>query len=472
MTTACFPIFTSTKKRPRAEAVGSHKRSRLAATEGSSCGSKRSAKCPPLSQLATNNQQPKLPNPMTITDFVSGAISDVLRASDTNQKYLWPQVTCENVQVMLQLAAEQCAVLLAAKPFPSAKTSKIALLDECTSVATSVYDDEDVELEEDDEDLPTLEEDTLMQETVVVEVESCHEATSSKLDTLVDSAVIETMQEGPSPCAVVKVCESPASVTTACAVNKHPAVAHVASVPGRPRARDEPLYAEEILQHLIKSEANFQSNPLYMTDVQTDINDKMRAVLVDWLREVCDQFGFVVDTFFLTVSLVDRYLSRRTVCRSDLQLVGVAACLIAAKYEEMAPPSTDEFLYISANTYTSDELLKMERSILRVVDYQCTVPTAVSCLPLWLRMCHSSPQKTSMAHCLAEASAVSVSMLNYTPSMIASSCIHLANDLVGDVSWDHTLQECTGASLQTSESLHLCVRPCVPLCGSCVSLMG
>ena len=44
------------------------------------------------------------------------------------------------------------------------------------------------------------------------------------------------------------------------------------------------------------------------------------------------------DTLFLAVSFVDRFLSVKEVQRSQLQLVGVACLLIAAKYEEIYAP--------------------------------------------------------------------------------------------------------------------------------------
>ena len=42
----------------------------------------------------------------------------------------------------------------------------------------------------------------------------------------------------------------------------------------------------------------------------------------------------VPETLYLTVNILDRFLSVKQVRRSKLQLVGVAALSIAAKYEE------------------------------------------------------------------------------------------------------------------------------------------
>lgn len=51
---------------------------------------------------------------------------------------------------------------------------------------------------------------------------------------------------------------------------------------------------------------------------QKDINEKMRAILIDWLIEVHYKFKLNPDTLFVTVNIIDRYLSKQTVKRQYL----------------------------------------------------------------------------------------------------------------------------------------------------------
>ena len=69
----------------------------------------------------------------------------------------------------------------------------------------------------------------------------------------------------------------------------------------------------------------------YMTD-QADITASMRAILVDWLIEVQENFELFHETLYLA-ELTDRYLCRAQVKREYLQLVGATCMLIAAKFE-------------------------------------------------------------------------------------------------------------------------------------------
>jgi cyclin-A len=66
--------------------------------------------------------------------------------------------------------------------------------------------------------------------------------------------------------------------------------------------------------------------------IQKDISPAMRAILVDWLVEVTDEFKLQADTLYLAVSYIDRFLTTDAITRDRLQLLGVTvtALLVAA----------------------------------------------------------------------------------------------------------------------------------------------
>ena len=61
-----------------------------------------------------------------------------------------------------------------------------------------------------------------------------------------------------------------------------------------------------------------------------------------------------------------RFLSQMSVLRGKLQLVGTAAMFIASKFEEIYPPELGEFVYITDDTYSKKQVLRMEHLILKV----------------------------------------------------------------------------------------------------------
>ena len=79
----------------------------------------------------------------------------------------------------------------------------------------------------------------------------------------------------------------------------------------------------------------------------------------------------------LTVCLIDQYLDRRPVPRRHLQLVEVAASLIAAKFEEI-PSKVQVFVYITADAY----LIQKEIWILAPLELRISTSTAAHFLEL------------------------------------------------------------------------------------------
>ena len=100
---------------------------------------------------------------------------------------------------------------------------------------------------------------------------------------------------------------------------------------------------------------------------QPDITMNMRQILVDWLVEVSEEYKLQTETLHLAVNYIDRFLSLMSVQRSKLQLVGTAAMFIASKYEEIYPPDVSEFVYITDDTYTKRQVLRMEHLVIKVL---------------------------------------------------------------------------------------------------------
>ncbi len=65
--------------------------------------------------------------------------------------------------------------------------------------------------------------------------------------------------------------------------------------------------------------------------------------------------------------------------------VGVTAMLIASKYEEIWAPEVKDFVYISDEAYTREQILNMEKVMLNTLSFNLTVPTPFSFLARFLK---------------------------------------------------------------------------------------
>ena len=77
----------------------------------------------------------------------------------------------------------------------------------------------------------------------------------------------------------------------------------------------------------------------------------MRLLLLDWMMEVCDEFGLKRETYHLAAYFNDLYLSK-VYCPIDrLQLLGAASLLLAAKMEEVICPRVKDFAFATDNGF-------------------------------------------------------------------------------------------------------------------------
>ncbi|KAE8724517.1 Cyclin-A2-1 [Hibiscus syriacus] len=173
------------------------------------------------------------------------------------------------------------------------------------------------------------------------------------------------------------------------------------------------LYAPEIYNKLHVAELVRSPYPNFMETIQHDITQSMRGILVDWLVEVSEEYKLVPDTLYLTVHLIDWFLSRNYIERQRLQLLGITCMLIASKYEEICAPRVEEFCFITDNTYTKEESPSMEMEYL--------------------------------ANYLAELSLTEYDFLNLAPSMVAASAVFLARWTLDHSShpWNSTIEHYT-----------------------------
>ncbi|KAL6511998.1 Cyclin-A1-1 [Orobanche gracilis] len=224
----------------------------------------------------------------------------------------------------------------------------------------------------------------------------------------------------------------------------------------------------DIYKHLRASEAKKRPATNFMERVQKDINASMRAILVDWLVEVAEEYRLVPDTLYLTVNYIDRYLSGNVMDRQRLQLLGVACMMIASKYEEICAPQVEEFCYITDNTYFKEEVLQMESAVLNYLKFEMTAPTAKCFLRRFVRAAqglNEAPllQLECLANYIAELSLLEYSMLCFAPSLIAASSIFLAKFILlpSNRPWNSTLHHYT---LYQPYDLRNCVLALHGLC--------
>ncbi|KAM3129512.1 cell division [Paramecium bursaria] len=187
-------------------------------------------------------------------------------------------------------------------------------------------------------------------------------------------------------------------------------------------------YQSDIFSYLVLQENQYTIEPYMTSERQPDINIKMRAILVDWLVDVHLKFKLKDETLYMTVQLIDRYLSKVQTSRLKLQLVGVASLFIACKYEEIYPPALKDFVYITDNAYVKQDVLEMESQILQALEFNITQPSQYTFLEKYSQNQLDTKNKY-LAQYILELALVDYRFSFYKPSQLAASAIYLVNKI-------------------------------------------
>lgn len=189
-------------------------------------------------------------------------------------------------------------------------------------------------------------------------------------------------------------------------------------------------YVNDIYSYLFKLEAEQPVVPNHL-EGQAEVYAKMRAVLIDWINEVHTQFHLVAETFQLAVAIIDRYLQAvKDTKRSHLQLVGVTALFIAAKYEELFPPAIADFIYITDDTYTGKQIRQMELQIFKALDCNLSRPLPIHFLRRFSKAAEAEDDHHAMSKYFLELAMIEYDMSHYKPSEIAAASLFLSLNLL------------------------------------------
>jgi len=181
----------------------------------------------------------------------------------------------------------------------------------------------------------------------------------------------------------------------------------------------------------------------------TEVKDTSRAFLVEWIIDVHRKFRLMPETLYVTVFLIDQFLSLQQIKKSQLHILGVTSLLIATKYEEIYPPELKDLLQVSENKFSRAEVLKMELDMLSVLQFQVQVPTSYRFLERFRKLSLVTANDDKLfffAQYLQEIALLDASLLKYRSSEIAAASLILAARNLKKVGtfWNKEMEKATG----------------------------
>uniref|UniRef100_A0A672G7L2 Cyclin E2 n=1 Tax=Salarias fasciatus TaxID=181472 RepID=A0A672G7L2_SALFA len=180
---------------------------------------------------------------------------------------------------------------------------------------------------------------------------------------------------------------------------------------------------------------------------------RKRALVLDWLFEVCDFYCLQRQTAYLAQDYLDRYLmvQDRIDC-SSMQLLGVTALFIAAKKEEVYPPKINAFAYVTDGACEVWEIERTEMKMLKALKWNLCPETPISWLNLFVQIEAEQSEENFLDPFfsqetyleitqLLDLSILDINSLDFTYSTLASAAIchfssyNLVHRITG-ISWE------------------------------------
>ena len=186
-------------------------------------------------------------------------------------------------------------------------------------------------------------------------------------------------------------------------------------------------YLNIIYHNLLKEEnRGIAPIPDYQKIIsQKEINGQMRSILIDWLIDVHYKFDLTDETLFMTVLIIDRYISYKPISKLRFQLLGITSLLLSCKYEEIMLPKIEDFIYITDNAYIKKDVIDMENDILDVLNFDLIFPSPIKFYEYLALNFGFDRKNFLMGKYLMESFMVDLNWVKYRASVIACSCIYI-----------------------------------------------
>lgn len=167
--------------------------------------------------------------------------------------------------------------------------------------------------------------------------------------------------------------------------------------------------------------------------IRHEITPALRARMIDWMIEVLTNFKFIDESFFLAVSIMDRFTKKKneSLAISNLHLIGITSMYIASKFEDLYPMRMKlAYEKIGHKKFPIDIIKTCEADILKTLGFLIHIPTALDYIKTYLKIImNNHPEKElikRMAIYLAKMNLHDYNFCSIKPSLQAAASIFVS----------------------------------------------
>jgi len=192
--------------------------------------------------------------------------------------------------------------------------------------------------------------------------------------------------------------------------------------------------AHEIIQWALLKEKHYPAmrNPAYLSDVQRDgMTPTWRLRVCRWMFETAKEFELQMDTVFGALHFLDQYLSKHSVDRVTLQLLGMICMWTASKMHEGKPILLEEMALMCERKFSRTQMVDAEAQLVRLIGFRFNPPNAFTMARDFVNELPFDGDKDRRANCVASVFNVlehvveDIQSLNCSASSLAKAAVQL-----------------------------------------------
>jgi len=138
---------------------------------------------------------------------------------------------------------------------------------------------------------------------------------------------------------------------------------------------------ERVLLNLVRNEQRYLPKyPDYFRSVQIEVKPHMRKIVSDWMLEVCQELHCPPEVFCLAMNLMDRFLAKCRIEKSQLQLLGAVCLFLSSKFKETVPIPSEKLVMYTDFSCSMEDIREWELLVLYKLKWDLSASTGLDYL--------------------------------------------------------------------------------------------
>ena len=222
---------------------------------------------------------------------------------------------------------------------------------------------------------------------------------------------------------------------------------------GDPRDVQDVTEYEAIIYRSMRQEELERPIPAF---IQREITLNDRNMAIDALDRIHYKQDITTEALYRAIGILDRVLGTQQIRKSELNLMASACLLIASKIEDIYPARSCDFVTLSNNAFTQNELFEAEIKVLNIIGFYTEFPTQLFFLTHLMRISGQTQKTVLLARYLIEITTSNEQCICMKPSLVASAAVLLTRLLTNEENiWPSVLE---GYTQYRQGDLLPCVR--------------